>query len=72
MASTVRHKGRPGSAIDYINSVDETYLHTLYRNGTEFTKTTAADVLAATVQEAWRDLPAATIRNVFERIPKVQ
>ena len=37
----------------------------------EFTKTTAADVLAATVHEAWRDLPATTIRNVFEQIPKV-
>ena len=37
----------------------------------QFTKTTASDVLAATVQEAWRDLPAATIRKVFERIPKV-
>ena len=30
-----KHKGRPGSTIDYISSVDETYLHKLYQNATE-------------------------------------
>ena len=33
--------------------------------------TTGADVLTTTVNEAWRDLPAATIRSIFEWIPKV-
>jgi len=37
-----------------------------------YDKTSDADTLAKTVDEAWNDLPIRTITNVFNRIPVVQ